>query len=195
MDLPKGWTSALSRSQSRTYFHNRELGVSVWSIDEMKAIEAKRAGKSKAEEDVFKGDLRDLDGFREYVVKKVAKFLATEGKTELQFERCSKERRYLIYEAADDEDLKTETVHQEGRDAYVVMYKPGFHPKELDQKKLEELRKSQPEEVVQRPVKRQKKEDEAIPLTGEVKQLGGVKRDRRTIEEIQKDLKQKNKPE
>ena len=107
--------------------------------------------------------------------------------THVAFDPCSADLRFIISEEAQDMDLPVE-MDGVDEDAHMVVYRPGHSPSELEAAVPAEAEL----ELSQHRRKKRRPGDGAPPpidVAGGVQVLGTVKRDRRTIEEIEMEKK------
>mmetsp|Transcript_8805 Transcript_8805/g.15496 ORF Transcript_8805/g.15496 Transcript_8805/m.15496 type:complete len:316 (+) Transcript_8805:24-971(+) len=135
---------------------------------------------------------QELDDYEALARKEVSAFLANKELTQFRMGPCTKDQRYLLNEVADDENLRTQTEFEEmTKHTYMILYRQGHHPDEI----LEAKRKAalmtedgSSSAVREHPKRKRVNVNEPVPISKDGLVKVGVKSDRRTIEEIQRDM-------
>jgi len=160
--------------------------------------------------------LKDLGAFEDFVQTTIKDFMGDEAKTDLEFPPCGEDKRYVINEAADDFELIPETGKKDMGThigTFITLYKPGYSTREKREAKAKadieaknasgkstSLEASsvnaQNQSQQQQRTKRSRLDEppvdsENLGGSAKITKLGTTSRDRRTIEEIQRDLSTK----
>ena len=190
---PAGWTLQFSKSKNKWYYFNTTTSLSVWDLKDIGtvpeataqavAVRVAKPDQPSSEPVLVSLDFAEIEAnnFRSMVRSRLQAF-CTCANTALEFEPCSKELRNVIHEEALDLALISASKGDD-EERFVAVYKKGFEPDE-------DAVVAAPVVVAAAPVKRKPKRAEAPPPpTDDLEILGVVKRDRRTIEEVEAEIK------
>jgi hypothetical protein len=194
--LPTGWARHFSKSKQQHYFYHAETQKSVWRLEDVPNLDALLTTASTATPippattttttKTSTTRISDDANFRATVHSRLVAFVENDDTTSLDFDPCKKDFRSIIHDEALDLGLiSTSEGDDEAR--FVVVYKKGFDPAEEDYQRL----------IVQ-PLKsmaaasKRRKEPPPPPLD-ELQVLGVVKRDRRTIEQVEMEIRANKK--
>jgi len=183
-DLPEGWTKQLSRSQNKEYYFHEPTGSSVWNLNEVfvkRILSTINPPKLAVNKQIR---AKQIDEFEERVKKVLKDFIKDPRRTQLTFEPCAKDLRYIIGEVVDDEALSSRS-EVDNLDVFVTVYKQGHNPDDIED--------TQVAESVNVPAPKKRNHDlDLVPL-GDLEAVIAPKRDRRTFEDLQQERIKKHK--
>lgn len=191
-NAPSSSSSSSSNSKGITPIGGDGLLSRLMSkIPDQKNVAETNAAKDNREKKAREEYIRT---FEVQIKAQLDEFLEDETQTKLEFEPMEHDLRYYCHYAAEDYDSLISASTGEDEDRHVVVYKKGHEPSDLFAHDI-----PQGYRVLQGAAltggRRQKKEETIVPAHIAASAMGGlhktnqVKRDRRTIEEIQADMK------
>ena len=189
-------SSAPSSSSSSSNLKSAPSAGGLLSSLLSKIPDQKNAMETTAAKDIREKKAREeyIRNFEVQIKAQLDEFLEDETQTQLEFEPMEHDMRYYCHYAAEDYDNLISASTGEDENRHVIVYKKGHEPPDLFAHDI-----PQGYRVLQGAAltggRRPKKEETIVPAHIAASAMGGlhktnqVKRDRRTIEEIQADMK------